>query len=80
MSFQEIPPLDLSSVVSRAEGILYMIADAAVAADPSPAGAADAAAQKSGSWFGFISEAMEVVLKVALLIFLVGIEIRNCCY
>lgn len=66
MSFGEIPPLDsldLSSLVSRAEGILYTIADAAVAADPAGA-SSDAAMQKSGGWFGFISDAMEVVLKV----------------
>ncbi|XP_058109724.1 inner membrane protein PPF-1, chloroplastic [Magnolia sinica] len=68
-SFNEIPPLhslgsavDFNGIVSRAESLLYTLADAAVvAAHPS----ADAAAvQKSGGWFGFISEAMEVVLKV----------------
>lgn len=71
MSFQEIPPLqsfdpflDLQGIVSRAEGLLYTLADAAVVADPSSATAANDAAQKNGGWFGFISEAMEVVLKV----------------
>ena len=43
--------------------MLYTLADAAVATDS--AGTADAAAaQKNGGWFGFISEAMEFVLKV----------------
>ncbi|KAJ0979458.1 hypothetical protein J5N97_014932 [Dioscorea zingiberensis] len=71
MSFQEIPPLhsidsfvDLQGIVSRAEGLLYTLADAAVMADPSSVAATDDAAQKNGGWFGFISEAMEVVLKV----------------
>lgn len=47
--------------------MVYALADAAVAADPSASGTAtDAAAvQKSGGWFGFISDAMEVVLKVS---------------
>ena len=48
--------------------MLYTLADAAVSADPAAAGpasgTADAAVQKNGGWFGFISEAMEVVLKV----------------
>ncbi len=48
--------------------MLYTLADAAVSADPAAAGSvsgtADAAVQKNGGWFGFISEAMEVVLKV----------------
>ncbi|KAM0953561.1 putative membrane insertase YidC/ALB3/OXA1/COX18, membrane insertase YidC/Oxa1 [Dioscorea sansibarensis] len=71
MSFQEISPLhsfdpfaDLQGIVSRAEGLLYTLADAAVVADPSAATAANDAAQKNGGWFGFISETMEVVLKV----------------
>ncbi|CAA6656822.1 unnamed protein product [Spirodela intermedia] len=73
VSFQEIPPPDgfgsfgdLHGILDRAEGLLYTLADAAVAADPSSAGGAvDAAsAQKNGGWFGFIAEAMEVVLKV----------------
>ncbi|XP_008784520.2 inner membrane protein PPF-1, chloroplastic [Phoenix dactylifera] len=73
LSFHEIPPphgldsfVDVSGIVSRVEGLLYTLADAAVAADPSSTGAAAATtpAQKNGGWFGFISEAMEVVLKV----------------
>lgn len=75
-SFHEIPPplhplessVDFSSIVSRAESLLYTLADAAVAVDPSSGGAAststDVAVQKSGGWFGFISDAMEFVLKV----------------
>ncbi|KAK8942405.1 hypothetical protein KSP39_PZI008922 [Platanthera zijinensis] len=51
---------DLQGISSRIEGLLYTLADAVVAADPSDA----AAAQKNGGWFGFISEGMEVVLKV----------------
>ncbi|KAK4254963.1 hypothetical protein QN277_008031 [Acacia crassicarpa] len=74
-SLHEIPPIhsltdsfDFSQIVTRAEALLYTLADAAVSAD-SGAGAAaststDAAAQKNGGWFGFISEAMEFVLKV----------------
>ncbi|KAM1167501.1 hypothetical protein ACFX19_030050 [Malus domestica] len=54
-------PVDVASFLSRAEGLLYTIADAAVAVDPS---SADAAAQKNGGWFGFISDAMEFVLKI----------------
>lgn len=75
-SLNELPPIqslhssvDLSAIVSRTERLLYTLADAAVAVD-SAAGSAvagDAAPAKSGGWFGFISEAMEVVLKVILL-------------
>jgi YidC/Oxa1 family membrane protein insertase len=43
---------------------LYTLADAAVALDPAASGAVDAPVQKSTGWFGFISDAMEVVLKV----------------
>lgn len=42
---------------------MYTLADAAVATAPDSAGT-DVAVQKSGGWFGFISDAMEVVLKV----------------
>lgn len=66
-----VPPInpfdsgsDVASLLSRAEGLLYTLADAAVAVDPAASGSADAAAQKNGGWFGFISEAMEFVLKV----------------
>ncbi|OWM68813.1 hypothetical protein CDL15_Pgr025000 [Punica granatum] len=76
LNFHEIPPpfhpfdssVDFSCIASRAESLLYTLADAAVAVDPSTGGAAssstDAAVQKSGGWFGFISDAMEVVLKI----------------
>ncbi|CAA6654946.1 unnamed protein product [Spirodela intermedia] len=72
LSFQEIPPVqgfesfgDIQGIIARAEGMVYALADAAVAADPSASGVAtDAAVKKSGGWFGFISDAMEVVLKV----------------
>lgn len=74
-SFHGLPPIqslhsnfDFDAVVSRAEGILYTLADAAVTADPGVASDASSAAagtaQKSGGWFAFISDAMEVVLKV----------------
>nr|XP_048324524.1 inner membrane protein PPF-1, chloroplastic [Ziziphus jujuba var. spinosa] len=74
-SLHEVPPIhsidsaiDFSSIASRVEGLLYTLADAAVAVDSASGGAAststDAAAQKNGGWFGFISEAMEFVLKV----------------
>lgn len=75
-SLHEIPPIvqldsssiDFTSIVTRAESLLYTLADAAVAADSASGGAAssstDSAVQKNGGWFGFISESMEFVLKV----------------
>ncbi|KAE9463528.1 hypothetical protein C3L33_04569, partial [Rhododendron williamsianum] len=54
---------DFSAIVSRAEGLLYTLADAAVAVDPA-ASTDPAAAQKNGGWFSFIADGMEVVLKV----------------
>ncbi|CAK9188305.1 unnamed protein product [Ilex paraguariensis] len=74
-SLNELPPIhsignsiDFSAIVSRAEGVLYTLADAAVAVDSASGGAAsgstDTAVQKNGGWFGFISDSMEVVLKV----------------
>ncbi|XP_027159395.1 inner membrane protein PPF-1, chloroplastic [Coffea eugenioides] len=72
-SLHELPPpihnsIDFGAIVSRAESLLYTLADAAVAVDPATGGAASdsttAVAQKSGGWFGFISEAMEFVLKI----------------
>ncbi|GAB4860178.1 Inner membrane protein PPF-1, chloroplastic [Ancistrocladus abbreviatus] len=76
-SFHEIPPvhsldnsIDLNAVIARAEGLLYTLADAAVSASPATtggdtaSGSSDAVVQKNGGWFGFISNAMEVVLKV----------------
>ncbi|OMO91272.1 Membrane insertase OXA1/ALB3/YidC [Corchorus olitorius] len=73
LSFNEIPPIpsfdssvDFQALYTKAESLLYTLADAAVAADPAAtaAGSTDAAAQKNGGWFGFISEGMEAVLKV----------------
>ncbi|KAK7257802.1 hypothetical protein RIF29_32037 [Crotalaria pallida] len=71
-SFHHIPPIqsihnsiDFAEIVSRTEGLLYTLADAAVATtDSAAATSGDAAVQKNGGWFAFISEAMEVVLKV----------------
>ncbi|KAF8397512.1 hypothetical protein HHK36_016429 [Tetracentron sinense] len=74
-SLHQIPPIhsfnssiDFHGIVSRAEGLLYTLADAAVAVDSTSGvaatGSTDTAVQKSGGWFGFISDAMEVVLKV----------------
>ncbi|KAE8039030.1 hypothetical protein FH972_011479 [Carpinus fangiana] len=70
LSFHDIPPVhsfhslvDFSAALTRVEGLLYTLADAAVAADPA-ASSADAVVQKNNGWFGFISDAMEVVLKV----------------
>ncbi|CAM8919508.1 unnamed protein product [Rhodiola kirilowii] len=70
-SFNELPPLnsgdfsaDLSAIVAKTESLLYTLADAAVAADPAAGDAASGTVQKAGGWFGFIAEAMEVVLKV----------------
>ncbi|CAL9040687.1 inner membrane protein PPF-1, chloroplastic-like [Musa acuminata AAA Group] len=66
MSFQDIPPLHgadslahLHGIVSRMESLLYTLADATA-----PATDASTVVQKNGGWFGFISDAMEVVLKV----------------
>ncbi|EEC69962.1 hypothetical protein OsI_00422 [Oryza sativa Indica Group] len=70
-----IAGLDLHAALERAEAALYTLADAAVVAADAAAGggggggggggeAAAAVAQKNGGWFGFISEALEVVLKV----------------
>ncbi|CAL9096586.1 unnamed protein product [Musa textilis] len=72
MSFHGAPPphgvdslVDLHGIVSRVEGLLYTLADAAVATDAAAAAPdASTAVQKNGGWFGFISDAMEVVLKV----------------
>ncbi|GLT65086.1 hypothetical protein SLA2020_375380 [Shorea laevis] len=69
VSFNEIPPIhsfdsssvDFQAMISKAESLLYTLADAAVAVDSA---ANDAAAQKNGGWFGFISDSMEFVLKV----------------
>ncbi|RWW34551.1 hypothetical protein GW17_00000702 [Ensete ventricosum] len=65
MSFQDIPPIHdadslahLHGIVSRVESLLYTIADATA-----PATDASTAVQKNGGWLGFISDAMEVVLK-----------------
>ncbi|KAI7739471.1 hypothetical protein M8C21_001013 [Ambrosia artemisiifolia] len=71
-SFNGIPPVspfeavDLAAIASRAERIMFTLADAAVAVDSAASGdsAAATTVQKSGGWFGFISDAMEVVLKI----------------
>ncbi|XP_074295098.1 inner membrane protein PPF-1, chloroplastic-like [Silene latifolia] len=66
-SFQQLPPIDhhsidveLNAVFAKAESLIYTLADAAVSASPDNV----APAVKSGGWFGFISDAMEVVLKI----------------
>lgn len=76
-SLHDLPPpihslgnsIDFGAIVTRAESILYTLADAAVAVDSATGGAAsdstNAAPQKNGGWFGFISDGMEVVLKVS---------------
>lgn len=72
VSLHEIPPihsfdsaLDFNAIATRAESLLYTLADAAVSADAASGASTDAAAaQKNGGWFGFISESMEFVLKV----------------
>lgn len=75
LSFNEIPlipsfnsSLDFQALFTKAESLIYTLADAAVATDPAfaAAGTTDAAAQKNGGWFGFISDSMEFVLKVKL--------------
>ncbi|URE36014.1 Inner membrane protein albino3 [Musa troglodytarum] len=66
MSFQDIPPVHgadslahLHGIVSRVESLLFTLADATA-----PTTDASTVVQKNGGWFGFISDAMEVVLKV----------------
>ncbi|XP_077232871.1 inner membrane protein PPF-1, chloroplastic-like [Tasmannia lanceolata] len=74
-SFNEIPPhhdldpsiIDFHGIFTRAEGLFYTLADSAVATaefSSGVVGSSEGAAQKNGGWFGFISETMEVVLKV----------------
>lgn len=85
VSLHEIPPIhsldsaiDFNAIASRAESLLYTLADAAVSADVASGGSTDAAtaaAQKNGGWFGFISEAMEFVLKVIRISFLVDLKL-----
>ncbi|KAJ3693675.1 hypothetical protein LUZ60_009155 [Juncus effusus] len=62
-----VTPSDLGHIGERIEGLVYTLADAAVAvAGDSVAGSVgdDVAKKSNGGWFGFISEAMEVVLKI----------------
>ncbi|XP_024963687.1 inner membrane protein PPF-1, chloroplastic-like [Cynara cardunculus var. scolymus] len=76
-SFNGLPPIssfdgvsvDFAAIASRAESLMYTLADAAVAVDSAASASASgdsatSTVQKSGGWFGFISDAMEVVLKV----------------
>lgn len=70
-SLNEIPPfhgldssVDIGAIFTRAESLLYTIADAAVVGADSAVSADSSAVQKSGGWFGFISDGMELVLKV----------------
>lgn len=67
----------LQAALERAEAALYTLADAAVVAADAAAGGggggadaeqAAAAVQKNGGWFGFIAEALEVVLKVIIVL------------
>ena len=69
-SLNEIPPLhgsvDIGAILTRAESILYTVADAAVVSGAADSAVStDPAVQKSGGWFGFISDGMELVLKVS---------------
>lgn len=66
-SLHQLPPIEIGRIYERAESLIYTLADAAVVAADGGAATSDSAAgaaQKSGGWFGFISDAMEVVLKV----------------
>jgi len=83
-SLHEIPPIssidhsiDLNEVFTKAESLIYTLADAAVSAAPDAA----APAQKNGGWFGFISDAMEVVLKVlySLYSIIACVDFIRCC-
>uniref|UniRef100_A0A0C9RKW1 TSA: Wollemia nobilis Ref_Wollemi_Transcript_13121_1900 transcribed RNA sequence n=1 Tax=Wollemia nobilis TaxID=56998 RepID=A0A0C9RKW1_9CONI len=55
---------DIQGLVSRAEGLLYTLADAAVTTSDSTAGTGTAAVQKNGGWFGFVADGLEGFLKV----------------
>jgi len=57
--------VDIGAIFTRAESLLYTIADAAVVGADSVVTTDSSAVQKSGGWFGFISDAMELVLKVS---------------
>ncbi|XP_050205861.1 inner membrane protein PPF-1, chloroplastic [Mercurialis annua] len=66
-----IPPpssssVDFNSLITKAESLLYTLADAAVAVDSASTATSttDTVVQKNSGWFGFISEGMEFVLKV----------------
>jgi YidC/Oxa1 family membrane protein insertase len=57
----------LQAALEHAEAALYTLADAADAAVGAGADAGQAVAvQKNSGWFGFISEALEVMLKVMI--------------
>ncbi|GAV57906.1 60KD_IMP domain-containing protein [Cephalotus follicularis] len=62
-SLLDTSSVDFNAIISKTESLLYTLADAAVAVDPAST-STDVASQKNGGWFGFISDAMEVVLKV----------------
>ncbi|KAG1339275.1 putative ALBINO3-like protein 1, chloroplastic [Cocos nucifera] len=65
MAGRASPSTALGGRIPGVEGLRYTLADAAVAADPFSTGAAaTTSVQKNGGWFGFISDAMKVVLKV----------------
>lgn len=66
-SLQQLPPpdqleayVDIPRLVSRAEGLLYTLADAAVATSDSVA----PAQKTNGGWFAFIADGLEGFLKV----------------
>ncbi|XP_041995650.1 inner membrane protein PPF-1, chloroplastic-like [Salvia splendens] len=64
-SLHQLPPTDhFSAIVQRTETLLFTLAVALDGGAGSSYSATAAAAQKSGGWFGFISDAMEVVLKI----------------
>lgn len=71
-NLHDLPPIhsldpssfDFAKIVSRARSLLYTLADTAVSAVGPTSSTTVVAAQKSGGWFEFISETMEVVLKV----------------
>ncbi|KAL0369784.1 UNVERIFIED_CONTAM: Inner membrane protein PPF-1, chloroplastic [Sesamum angustifolium] len=88
-SLHHLPPVhhsvDFNAIIERAESLLYTLADAAVVADGGVGASGSPAAQKSGGWFGFISDAMEVVLKVNgdssfMVLFLDYLDDELCIY
>lgn len=57
-------PENFKELIDRAEGLLYTIADAVVAANPDSDVASNVATKQSSDWLSGITNYMETVLKV----------------